>query len=249
MQRHWSTWITGDDFAEIASYGLNTVRIPIGYWSIIPINGEPYVQGAYEYLAEAIDWASANGLQVMIDLHGAPGSQNGFDNSGRRGAIDWLQGDTIAHTHAVLNKIRDDHASNPTVVAIELVNEPEGPELDMNTVRQFYDDSWGDLRDSGVCVTFHDCFMGVNYWEDWGAGMWNLMEDTHHYEVFNSTQLEMSLSDHIGFACNFGSQMASNNKWTIAGEFTGAMTDCAMWVNGRGIGARYDGSYDSDVTG
>jgi glucan 1,3-beta-glucosidase len=25
----------------------------------------------------------------MIDLHGAPGSQNGFDNSGRRGGADW----------------------------------------------------------------------------------------------------------------------------------------------------------------
>jgi glucan 1,3-beta-glucosidase len=46
------------------------VRIPIGYWSVIPRDGDPYVQGAYEKLGEALDWASGAGLKVMIDLHG-----------------------------------------------------------------------------------------------------------------------------------------------------------------------------------
>ena len=30
----------------------------------------------------------------------------------------------------------------------------------------------------------------------------------------------------------------------MAGEWCGAMTDCAKWLNGRNIGARYDGSYE-----
>ena len=59
----------------------------------------------------------------------------------------------------------------------------------------------------------------------------------------------MSISDHVSTACGFGGQMASNNKWTIAGEWTGAMTDCAQWLNGRGVGARYDGTYDYDGSG
>ena len=78
MQEHWSSWITESDFAEIAGYGLNLVRIPIGYWSVSPVEGDPYVQGAYEYLGKAIEWAGNNNLKVMIDLHGAPGSQNGY---------------------------------------------------------------------------------------------------------------------------------------------------------------------------
>jgi len=190
LQQHWSTWITESDFEEMASIGLNFVRIPIGYWSVSPLPGDPYVQGAYEYLGQALDWAQSNNLMVMIDLHGAPGSQNGFDNSGRRGPIDWTQGDTIAQTHTALNKIRDDHASHPAVAAIELVNEPLGPDLDMDTVRQFYMDGWGDLENSHVAITFHDAFEGVNSWNNWGAGMWGLMEDTHHYEVFDSGQYE-----------------------------------------------------------
>jgi glucan 1,3-beta-glucosidase len=148
----------------------------------------------------------------------------------------------VAHTIKVLNKIRDDHAAHPAVSAIELLNEPLGPNLNMDTVRQFYMDGWGNLRDSNVAVTFHDAFMGVTSWNDWGAGMGNLVLDTHHYEIFSNDQVAMSPDDHIRTACDFGNQMASNNKPTIAGEWTGGITDCAKWLNGKNKGARYDGT-------
>jgi glucan 1,3-beta-glucosidase len=172
----------------------------------------------------------------------APESQNGFDNSGKYGSINWGQGDSVQYTINVLNKIRDDHASHPAVSAIELVNEPLGPNLDMNTVRQFYMDGWGNLRDSDVAVTFHDAFEGVTSWNDWGAGMWNLLLDTHHYEIFTNDMVAQNLDTHIKTACDFGNQMASNNKATISGEWTGGITDCAKWLNGKNKGARYDGT-------
>jgi len=242
LQAHWSSWITQSDFGQIAAAGMNHVRIPIGYWSIVPRDGEPFVGGAYEWLGKALDWANSAGLKVIIDLHGASGSQNGFDNSGRYGSVGWTQGDTIDHSIKVLNKIRDDHASHPAVSAIELLNEPMGPSLNMDTVRQFYMDGWGNLKDSNVGIMFHDAFKGVTSWNDWGSGMWNLILDTHHYEIFDDSAVGMSPSDHVKTACAFGSQMASNNKWTVAGEWTGAQTDCAKWLNGLGKGARYDGT-------
>ncbi|KAF1981657.1 glycoside hydrolase family 5 protein [Aulographum hederae CBS 113979] len=243
LQNHWNSWITQSDFWQIKKAGLNHVRIPIGYWSVAPVEGDPYVQGAYQVLSRALDWAQAAGIKVMIDLHGAPGSQNGFDNSGKLGAIDWTQGDTVSQTKKALNKIRDDHASHPAVAAIELVNEPMGSSLDMDTVRQFYMDGWGNLKNSRVAITFHDAFQGVNSWNDWGSGMWNLLLDTHHYEIFDSETLQMGIDDHVKSACGFGNQMKSNNKWTISGEWTGGITDCAKWLNGLGVGARYDGTY------
>ncbi|KAF2755460.1 glucan 1,3-beta-glucosidase precursor [Pseudovirgaria hyperparasitica] len=242
LSAHWNSWITQDDFSQIAKAGLNHVRIPIGYWAVQKQDGDPYVQGAYQKLGEALDWAQAAGLKVMIDLHGAPESQNGFDNSGRLGAIGWTQGNTIATTISVLNKIRDDHANHPAVSAIELLNEPLGPNLNMDTVRQFYMDGWGNLRDNNVAITFHDAFQGVTSWGNWGSGMWNLLLDTHHYEIFDQSQVSMDPNAHIATACDFGRQMASTGKWTIAGEFTGGITDCAKWLNGLGKGARYDGT-------
>jgi len=249
LRNHWNSWITKDDFNQMAAAGLNHVRIPIGYWSVLPRDGDPYLSGAYDKLGEALDWASDAGLHVMIDLHGAPESQNGFDNSGKYGNVGWTQGDSVAYTIKVLNKIRDDHASHPAVSAIELLNEPLGPSLDMNTVRQFYMDGWGNLRDSNVAVTFHDAFQGVTSWGNWGAGMWNLLLDTHHYEIFDNSAVAMSIDDHVKTACDFGNQMASTGKWTIAGEWTGGITDCAKWLNGKDKGARYDGTFGGSKVG
>lgn len=242
LSQHWNSWITQDDFGQIAAAGLNHVRIPIGYWSVIEREGDPYVSGAYDKLGEALDWASGAGLKVMIDLHGAPGSQNGFDNSGKYGSVEWTQGDTTEFTLRVLNKIRDDHAQHPAVSSIQLLNEPLGPSLDMNAVRQFYMDGWGNLKDSNVNVVIHDAFQGVTSWGDWGSGMWNLVLDTHHYEIFDNGQVSMSPDKHVQTACDFGNQMASTGKPTISGEWTGAITDCAKWLNGKDKGARYDGT-------
>lgn len=232
LRDHWNSWITEDDFAEIASVGLNFVRLPIGYWSVIGGQGAPYVWGAYDYVGKAVGWAQDHGIKVMLDLHGAPRSQNGFDNSGQlKSTPEWTQGDSIDLTKKALNKIRDDFGSHPSVASIELINEPLGPSLDMDTVRQFYMDGWGNLKNTNVAVAFHDAFEGVTSWNDWGSGMWNLLLDTHHYEVFDSGALQMSPDEHVSTACGFGSQMASNNKWTIAGEWSGALTDCAKVSN------------------
>ena len=242
LQQHWNSFFTKDDFFQMAGAGLNHVRIPVGYWSVLPREGDPYVQGAYDKLGEALGWAQEAGLKVMIDLHGAPLSQNGFDNSGQYGSVRWTQGDSVQHTLNVLNKIRDDHASHPAVSAIQLLNEPLGPSLDMNVVRQFYMDGWGNLKNSEVAITFHDAFQGVTSWGNWGAGMWNLLLDTHHYEIFDNGMVSQDLNGHIKQACDFGNQMASTGKNTIAGEWTGGLTDCAKWLNGKDKGARYDGT-------
>jgi glucan 1,3-beta-glucosidase len=227
LEAHWSSFITEGDFADIASKGLNFVRIPIGYWAITPLDGDPYSQGAYKYLGQALDWAQGAGLKVMIDLHGAPGSQNGLDNSGQRGAVRWGQGDTVAQTLRALAKIRDDHANHPAVAVIELLNEPMGPKLDMNMVRQFMADGVASLAGSNVAIAFHDAFQGPGAWNGWSSGpAEKLILDTHHYEVFNAGQLAMSPDQHVGAACGFGAELASSNKIAINGEWSGAMTDC-----------------------
>lgn len=73
LTEHWNSWITQEDFNEIASFGLNHVRIPLGYWALLALDGDPYVQGQLPILDQAIGWARTAGLRVMIDIHGAPG--------------------------------------------------------------------------------------------------------------------------------------------------------------------------------
>jgi glucan 1,3-beta-glucosidase len=54
----------------------------------------------------------------------------------------------------------------------------------------------------------------------------------------------MNGAQHIQNACaNAGRLMDFNRQlWTIVGEWTPAMTDCAKYLNGRGVGARFDGT-------
>ena len=170
LKPHWDTWCTFADFQKIANAGFNTVRIPIGYWAYALEDAEPYTQGAAPYIDAAIDWARGTGLKIWIDLHGAPGSQNGFDNSGHR--LDqpgWQDGDTVAQTLAVLETITQKYAQpayRVVVVAIELLNEPLTSELNSySELKQFYRDGFDQVRAvSDTPVMLQDGFNAPSTW-------------------------------------------------------------------------------------
>lgn len=45
FQKHWDTWITQGDLDEMMAYGINTIRIPLGYWideSLVDQNSEHF---------------------------------------------------------------------------------------------------------------------------------------------------------------------------------------------------------------
>lgn len=255
LNQHWSTFYTEQDFYDIASYGLNHVRIPIGYWAYIQFDDDPYVFGADIYLEQAIGWARNAGLKVWIDLHGAPGSQNGFDNSGLRDSINWQNGNNVDITLSVLNIISQKYGTedySDVVVGIELLNEPLGPSLDMSRVKDFYLQGYDVVRNSSHerAVIFHDAFQALNYWN--GDDFMRLPDyyfsilDHHQYQVFSPGEVSRSIDEHVSVACGIGSSMQSEYHWRVTGEWSGALTDCAKWLNGVGRGARYDGSYNNN---
>ena len=178
----------------------------------------------------------------------APGSQNGFDNSGRYGPVTWQQGDTVRQTLTAIANLAQRYAGDTDVVtAIELLNEPLGPVLNLDAIKQFYYDGWGNVRNSNpfTVVTIHDAFEGVGYWNGFmngASGVNNVMLDTHIYQIFDQGQVSQSPAQHVQAACGSAGQLASTDKWTVVGEWTGAQTDCAKWLNGLGKGARYDGT-------
>ena len=91
LKRHWNTWVTEDIIKELAQSGaVNSLRLPVGDWMYKPYG--PYVgctDGALDYVDLVLDWAYANGLTVLLDIHGVRGSQNGFDNSGQSQGFQW----------------------------------------------------------------------------------------------------------------------------------------------------------------
>ena len=185
----------------------------------------------------------------------APGSQNGFDNSGRRGSIDWSRHEhNINRTLDAIDVLVKRYASDTDVVtSIQPLNEPMtvlgDAGVNLQALQQFYYDSYGRLRavSEDVTLALHDGFQDITFWNGFmspGTGFWKVMMDNHHYEIFVDSLIVKNTDEHVQNVCQFAHEkLASMDKWTIVGEWTGAMTDCTKYLNGRGSGARYDGTY------
>lgn len=253
MNEHWRTWYTEADFVAMREKGINFVRIPVGSWAFRLLKDEPYVQGQQKYITNALLWCRKYGLKVWIDLHGVPGSQNGFDNSGLRGPIGFQQGDNARKTMEILEQVFQlyGHGTfSDVVIGIELINEPLGPALDMNRIKSFYYEGYQKLRMQNLVtpLIIHDAFMPMHYWDndfkvDRG-GYWGVVVDHHHYQVFSGGELQLNIRQHIDVACQWGRDTKTEAHWNVCGEWLAALTDCARWLNGVGRGARWQGELD-----
>lgn len=70
LQSRWSTYFTESDVETIASWGVNALRIPIGYWACTNTR-TPYITGADAYQEQAIGWARKYSVKVLVDCHGS----------------------------------------------------------------------------------------------------------------------------------------------------------------------------------
>jgi glucan endo-1,6-beta-glucosidase len=80
FEAHWRDWINPATVQSVYDVGLNTIRIPIGYWSFVDVvdkASEPFADGSrmLPYLDAVVRKAAELGIYVIIDLHGAPGGQ------------------------------------------------------------------------------------------------------------------------------------------------------------------------------
>jgi aryl-phospho-beta-D-glucosidase BglC (GH1 family) len=142
---HWSSWTTEDDISQMTSYGLNTIRIPVGYWlrEDLVDSSEHFPQGGLDFVKKLCGWASDAGMYIIMDLHGAPGAQtprNAFtgQNAPSAGfyteynyerALKWLEWmvETIYGTDEMRN-----------VGMIEVVNEPVQDDGMASSMRENY---------------------------------------------------------------------------------------------------------------
>lgn len=158
IEKHRRDFITEEDFKWMRKSGLNAVRIPVGYWLFE--TQTPYTP-TIKYLDWAVRMAAKYDLKVLIDLHAAPGSQNGQDHSGRIGMAGWYKNPEYQQqTISVLEKIAQHYHDQPAVWGIELLNEPK-PGIFQRQLRQFYKKSYEKLTavtSPGTRIVFHDAF-------------------------------------------------------------------------------------------
>ena len=212
LEKHYSSFINEQSFADIQAAGFDHVRIPYSYWAVTTYPGDPYVPKiSWRYLLRGIEYARMYGLRVNLDLHAVPGSQNGWNHSGRQGAIGWLNG-----TDGDLNGQRslDLHNQISTffaqpryknVIAIYgLLNEPKMTALQVASVLTWTTNAIDIVRKNGIqqTIAFGDGFLGLPNWQGKLQGINGLVMDAHQYVIFNQQQIAFPHQKKLEFACS-----------------------------------------------
>ncbi|KAK7515003.1 glucan endo-1,6-beta-glucosidase B [Phyllosticta citriasiana] len=132
-QTHWDSWITQDDIRQMVAYGLNTIRIPVGFWMKEDLLNEyeRFPRGGFDHLVKFCGWASDAGLYIIIDLHGLPGRQvaNNAFTGDYQSTTGFYQSDYESErAYEFLSWMTNQtHTNNAfrNVGTIEIVNEPK----------------------------------------------------------------------------------------------------------------------------
>lgn len=261
LEKHYSTFVTEQTFKEIADAGLDHVRIPFSYWAVETYDGDPYLfRTSWRYLLRGIEWARKYGLRINLDLHGLPGSQNGWNHSGRQGAIGWLNGtdgDLNAQRsldiHDRLSKFFAQDRYRNIISYYGLANEPKMTFLSEAAVLDWTSKAYKLVRSNGMSdaiVVFGDGFMGLNNWQGKLSGLENLALDVHQYVIFNTNQIVYDHAEKVKYACDGWSKQTQQSMDTSTGfgptlvaEWSQADTDCAQHLTNVGWGNRWTGTY------
>jgi glucan 1,3-beta-glucosidase len=232
LDRHRETFITAEDFRWIKQCGLNAVRLPVGYWALEA--PKPYVESA-RFVDFAFEQCEKNGLKLLLDLHGAPGSQNGWDHSGRKGPINWpKEPQNIQETLRILETLAQKYGRHPALCGIELLNEPRD-EVPLEILQQFYQDAYARLRkvlDPQVAVVFHDSFRALA-WKNFmqAPAFANVILDTHLYQCFDEQAQKRTAVEQLAFALKRKEtldEMQREELPTIVGEWSLALPGQSM---------------------
>src|SRR5690606_16635527 len=171
LRAHWNSFITRDDFMWLAEIGINAVRIPVGHWIFGPdypyhpsygAARHPFVTGGIDVLDRAFDWAEEFGIRIVLDLHAAPGCQNGFDNGGIKDVCEWhTRPEYLEHSLHVLEQLAQRYRSRPALHAIEVLNEPRW-DIPTDYLKNYYTLAYERIRRhcaaEDVAVVIHDGF-------------------------------------------------------------------------------------------
>lgn len=231
--KHRNSFVTREDFRFLFEHGINTVRIPVGWWiARDPNPPAPFIAGSLAALDKAFSWAQAFKIKCIIDLHAAPGSQNGMEHSASRdGSTDWpMSSDYISQSLDVIDFLASRYANHPALLGIELLNEPSASGVPLDILVSYYSKGYQIVRkySSTAYVIFCQRIGNADPMELYQAsiGIFNTVVDLHYYNLFDAYFNNLSAMDNIQFVYkNRQPQVQSLNS------ANGPLLFIGEWVN------------------
>ncbi|XP_042407512.1 probable glucan 1,3-beta-glucosidase A isoform X1 [Zingiber officinale] len=205
LMDHRSNFVSSQDFAFLSHHGINTVRIPVGWWiAYDPDPPAPFIGGSLAALDRAFTWAEIHSLKCIIDLHAAPGSQNGMEHSASRdGSISWPTPDHVSQTLDVIDFLAARYANHSALLGIELLNEPSATLVPLDILVSYYTRGYQIVRSYStsvyviVCQRIGNADPAELYQANIGTS--NVVVDLHYYNLFDPYFDNMNVSENIKF--------------------------------------------------
>jgi len=165
-----------------------------------------------EYLDRVLTWCDAYGLQVLLDLHGAPGGESGEKPCGRERKDwqwnNWRFNDSLEALRIVAHRYR----GHPAVTGVAVCNEPSET-VPADVLCEFYDGAVRTIRGAGMRPDEVSIVLPVyrterldEIWRIWNrkydgfAEHTNVAFDLHLYHVFGDWWRRQGLANHLRMA-------------------------------------------------
>lgn len=171
-------WLNESDFDRIRAAGLNCVRLPF-------LSSQIAEPAALKQIDQAVAWAGARGIYVILDMHGAPGSQSDQGHTGVAGRNEFFKDPTnVARAETIWTQVARRYRDSPAVAGYDLVNEPTGtPGSD--TLYVVTDRLYRAVRaaDPTHLVFIEDGYTGIQWMPLPGPCGWtNVVYSSHYYD-------------------------------------------------------------------
>ncbi|XP_026416327.1 glucan 1,3-beta-glucosidase A-like [Papaver somniferum] len=238
LRNHRSNFVTQADFQFLSRNGINTVRIPVGWWIAQDPPPAPYVGGSLEYLDKAFEWAQLYEMKCIIDLHAAPGSQNGMEHSSSRdGTIDWpTSEENIKESLRAIDFLASKYGNHDALLGIELLNEPHAPNVSPGILKKYYKDGYDIVRrhsDKAYVIMCQRIGEGSNLTRLYNAiadmGLSKVVFDLHYYNLYIDLFFNKSPQQNIDYIKN-------ERKSEIKSLNAGPLVFIGEWTNQFGNG-------------
>ena len=215
---YWTT----QDFDNCAEMGMSVIRLPFTYMNLCDDNGN-LKSNAFDRLDWFVSNCSSRGMYVILDMHGAFGSQNGMDHSGEvnDGTQLYYNQSNKNKTLNLWKSIAEHFKGNPAVAAYDILNEPGIKAAATYSLQwDFYNEIYNAIRskDSDHIIIMESCWDADNLPRPSQYGWTNVAYEYHYYpwNAQNSSSAQQS------YFSGKVSDISSHNYGvpTFVGEFT-----------------------------
>lgn len=137
-----ANYVNEADIALIAAWGFDHIRIPFHYRVFYDPTTRTFDESGFGLLDAVLGWCETYGLDVVLDMHAAPGGQNHLNISDSDGTARlWTEPDVYQPlTRHIWEEIARRYHDDTRIIGYDLINEPVLPEgTEPALLRGFYE--------------------------------------------------------------------------------------------------------------